>query len=772
MEIKTNNIIYEIRETSKGSNIAEMKYLAINSEKSNEFETKVYNYPGIKSSEAIVMYLTNELIPYIRQYKESGAKNGNLVIINNDIQSKNFLISSQSDRINFGRAFLKTRTVGSISDKTKGKFIESLNNLSLKNFYKNLIVERVDTESKEDIKTYLYNEVLDPIKNFKNEVENENETKNIQETKKNSKTKKLEKIEFYIENIQDKKYVFQINNYENGSHTINIVKLRSEAKMLSFYKHFETRYNLYKNKNNNNIDLIINDESFLKVLPPSLLNNYKFSKYGLKESAFLSEAINKLNQAIKKDINDQELLSNKTEITESLKKIDNIVFTEDNTINLYIFKPKESSVNNFLYLMTKTEDSKWEIVNTINGMNYNKLIESKLNDYPGKENIIIHTNAPKTNMNNKNSKEHNVIIKDFNSKKDSSIYNFFLNLQKNNEKELLKENNVLKEESEKIKSNNNCENSLTAEANFIIYEKKIYAMIKMRMENNKERIKWVKMKDLKNSSDLKDFISRHLFNPQINNPEHNNLIIKTNNEYLKSLIKKSGIHNIKKINNIELISTKDKISLKLESLQREINKNDNYGKLANLYRASSKVPDKDTIIIYTDGSIKEKSDISEQKSGYGIAIRAPGSDNVIYKIKARVKSNNNIDEVEAFAIKRAIEFIKKRIEKGELPENLKYEIRSDSLNNISALNGEKGNNSTIYCKKLHQEIKDLSESLNIDYKWVKGHHIDPFNKLVDKLADESTKHKNNSFIVAFKDESLLNNISVEKIKEKKKIKLN
>lgn len=171
--------------------------------------------------------------------------------------------------------------------------------------------------------------------------------------------------------------------------------------------------------------------------------------------------------------------------------------------------------------------------------------------------------------------------------------------------------------------------------------------------------------------------------------------------------------------------------------------------------------EEEKIVIYTDASKKDFKN-NENKTGYGIAIyhNENKKNDILYKIKAKVVISKKIDDLEAFAIRRGLKFIKTRIEKGEFPKNLKYEIRSDSLNNILYLNNlrvvpDKKNKILI---NIIQDIQKLSQDLNISYKWVKSHGRDMQNNTVDVLAKESLKHKNNSFIVAYKNEDILKKV--------------
>lgn len=168
-----------------------------------------------------------------------------------------------------------------------------------------------------------------------------------------------------------------------------------------------------------------------------------------------------------------------------------------------------------------------------------------------------------------------------------------------------------------------------------------------------------------------------------------------------------------------------------------------------------------TIVIYTDASMKNERKLREKNKGYGIIIGFSDGEKIstIYKIKARlnIEQINNVDEIEAFAIKRAIKFIKKRRDKGEISKDYPIEIRSDSLGNIIYLNelSDIKNNKSYELKNIINEIKESTKDFNISYSWVKGHSKNYHNNMADKLARQSLSHKNNSFIVAHKNEDNL-----------------
>lgn len=791
---KTKKVMYEIRETSTGSYLAMIDFYEKDDNKAN---VKVFSYPQMNRSEALLTYMTNDFFPYIKQYRDNDVKKHNLTIINDDLNQKNFFLKNQKERESFSKVFVKLKAKNCRSEKIKKDFVMGAHDLHIDKIHNQIKIENVGDEFKETLQNYLYNEILDQDRLSKIEFGE----RLIEETKINLATfnkpdiidenliikesipelvkedvvkpvikninngpKRLQSIEVYNQSINNKKYIFLVKEYSNGTSKIDHVKYNVEKQLEGFFKNFRLQYNAM-GKYKDELHVKINDEMILNHLPQRLKNSFNIVKSDITESRYKFGCINSILN--NKDKTNEFLLKKlesepEKNITYQINKnTDNI--SKNESIIMSILYPEKSFLKKHMYVLTEIYkgydlECSWEKFDTINGFDYEALLKNKVESFPDKKQIFIKTNDINKDIGKTRALNFDgvgVKIEKIELKKMKALNSKVGSIVKEHESSLLKENNISDPEKIEIKKTDKHKNSLTSEVHFLIHDEKMYAMIKMKMHHGSVRTKWVKMNEVKQKEDLKDFITRHLFNPQLNNPEHSNIIVRTNNEYLKELLLKADLDTIKGTNTISLVTSNDPNVMMISSLEKEMNQRKSYGQLADLYRVKDKVPEEDKIVIYTDASLRDKD--GKAKTGYGIVIRAPGSDNVLYKIKARTENHRDINEVEIFAIKRAVEFIKKRIEKGEISADLKFEIRSDSLNNITGINGGKSVVNNAYCRKMQKEIKELSNGLNFEYAWVKGHHIDPFNKLVDKLAGEATEHKNNSFIVAFKDEDLLKN---------------
>lgn len=188
------------------------------------------------------------------------------------------------------------------------------------------------------------------------------------------------------------------------------------------------------------------------------------------------------------------------------------------------------------------------------------------------------------------------------------------------------------------------------------------------------------------------------------------------------------------------------------------------------YEASSSVPDKNTLVVYTDASAVFDNSYNLVASGYGIVIRAPGSDNIMYKLKAKFSKPVLSAEAEALALQRALKFVKQQMDKNDIPHNLKIELRSDNLGNVEKINNYLDDAYDVpkegRLKAIADYVKNNFDKNQISIKWVKGHHIDPYNIMVDQLAKESISHNDSNLVVAFSDKEI-----ISKLKKPKKLKI-
>lgn len=141
------------------------------------------------------------------------------------------------------------------------------------------------------------------------------------------------------------------------------------------------------------------------------------------------------------------------------------------------------------------------------------------------------------------------------------------------------------------------------------------------------------------------------------------------------------------------------------------------------------------IEIYTDGSCLG----NPGSGGWGIIILYGKKE---IKLSGGEKDTTN-NRMEMTAICRALEWLHKEsgLKKEELLSK-KIEIFSDSNLIIQTLTKgwKKKANTDIWAK-----IDKLRAWLNVEWTWVKAHHTDKYNNLVDKLAfSEAQKFKKSS----------------------------
>lgn len=230
-----------------------------------------------------------------------------------------------------------------------------------------------------------------------------------------------------------------------------------------------------------------------------------------------------------------------------------------------------------------------------------------------------------------------------------------------------------------------------------------------------------------------------------------------------------------KIANIfsNILSEDSKVNLN-NFIPEDIKKNINNAILKNNYRVENKqvenliqvdisVPcQPNTIIIYTDGSVKDKSELS----CFGAVFRMPNSDNIIYEIAGNTTEDiakNQIDYIENKGIEEALKFLAEKIKNKKISPDFNVEIRSDSFNNIreinKRINSEGSIENVIWDQKI-QKIVNLSKSFKkgVSFKWVKGHHLDPYNHRADKMASLGYIADKDSIYVFHEDKDLENKI--------------
>lgn len=178
---------------------------------------------------------------------------------------------------------------------------------------------------------------------------------------------------------------------------------------------------------------------------------------------------------------------------------------------------------------------------------------------------------------------------------------------------------------------------------------------------------------------------------------------------------------------------KEKSSLYSKNYNKTANEID-IGREMNLesiqkYKADVENIDKDTVVIYSDGSRKE----DRVNAGYGITVLKKGSNEIEYKIKGKIdnkKMHISSTTSEAHGILRTLTFIKEN--RNTYFKNVnKFEIRCDNLSVAQHFTNDIRHKDF---GSMDAMLKDIEA--NISFKWVKGHADDNINKITDALAKE------------------------------------
>lgn len=183
------------------------------------------------------------------------------------------------------------------------------------------------------------------------------------------------------------------------------------------------------------------------------------------------------------------------------------------------------------------------------------------------------------------------------------------------------------------------------------------------------------------------------------------------------------------------------------------------------------------LIVYTDGSISNGKVEGTFVQGYGVSILDNETNKPLFKFKGKFTDNSHelqhIEIVESYAIYRALFFIDKKMQNGEIDKNAKITIKTDSQSAIDNLEKYKKGNTNILGINIIKEIDRLTSNKNFKIDWVKGHSTNVNNKEVDKLARQSLKEKTADEYVVLnsinKEIENTNNIKQESTQEINKI---
>ena len=141
---------------------------------------------------------------------------------------------------------------------------------------------------------------------------------------------------------------------------------------------------------------------------------------------------------------------------------------------------------------------------------------------------------------------------------------------------------------------------------------------------------------------------------------------------------------------------------------------------------------KDTISIWTDGACSG----NPGPGGWGALIKFPNSTK---KISGSVTDTTN-NRMEMLAVIKSLEFIN---------SNFKITIYTDStyvkdgitswIHNWKVNNWKNSQKKDVKNKDLWQKLDTLSQNLDINWQWVKGHSGNIENTIADELATSAIK---------------------------------
>jgi len=137
------------------------------------------------------------------------------------------------------------------------------------------------------------------------------------------------------------------------------------------------------------------------------------------------------------------------------------------------------------------------------------------------------------------------------------------------------------------------------------------------------------------------------------------------------------------------------------------------------------------IKIYTDGSC-----IGNPGSGGWAAIIINGYNK--YFISGRKKNTTNNQMELMAAIKALVFFSKKQKISIYTDSNYVKEGITVWINNWEKNNWKTSDKKNVKNVDLWKKLKELIQSNQVEWNWVKGHSEDPMNDLADKLAKEAT----------------------------------